>query len=263
MFQFSSPSDRTSLVQLNSEVRNAHLELLSAHCATHQLRIHYSPEQLARFGQADVLRKSAEAAGALFEFYSGITKKIAGAPAAAELFPKLTPEQIAQGIEAVTSHLRAQRKFYLPLARPLSRPQLEMLSPYFSAACLERIRIVELHGARVAIPDFYAQARAMGIENLPQISHLESVTFLDVIVFNETITDRGLFHGLVHCVQIKVLGLERYAELWVRGFLKTKTHYTVPLEVQAFSLASKFLRPVPERVSVEDDVRQWAAGNRY
>ena len=263
MYQFRPLPDRTSLVQLNSEVRNAHLELLSAHCATHQLRIHYSPELLARFGQAEVLRKSAEAAGALYEFYTGITKRIAGAPAAPEVFPQLTSAQIAQGIEAVTFHLRAQRELYLSLARPLSPPELEKLSPYFSAACLERIRVAELHGARVKVPDFYAQARAMGIENLPQISHLESVTFLDVIVFNETITDRGLFHGMVHCVQIKVLGLERYAELWVRGFLKTRTHYTVPIEVQAFSLASKFLRPVPERFSVEDEVQQWVAANRY
>jgi len=263
MYPSGSFSDRVSLVQLNSEVRNAHLELLSAHCATHQLRIHYSADHLARFGQAEVLRKSAEAAGALYQFYSSIAKRIPGAAPAPEVFPRLTAEQIARGIEALASHLRAQRELYLPLARPLSRKQLEMLSPYFSAECLERIRVVELHGARVAAPDFYAEARAMGIENLPQISHLESVTFLDVIVFNETFTDRGLFHGLVHCVQIKVLGLERYAELWVRGFLKTKTHYTVPLEVQAFSLASKFLRPVPEHISVEAEVRQWAADNRY
>jgi hypothetical protein len=67
----------------------------------------------------------------------------------------------------------------------------------------------------------------------------------------------------VHSVQIEVLGLERYAELWVHGFLKTRTHFTVPLEVQAFSLASKFLRPVPERFSVEDQIREWVAAGRY
>jgi len=263
MYQSGSLSHGASLAQLNSEVRNAHLELLSAHCATHQLRIHYSADQLARLGQADVLRKSAEAASALHEFYSSIASKIPQPPPAPEAPPPLTAEQIAQGIEAVASHLRAQREHYFPLAHPLSHSQLEMLSPYFSAECLEQIRIAELHGERVAIPNFYSQAKAMGLENLPQMSHMESITYLDVIVFNETHTDRGLFHGLVHCVQIKVLGLERYSELWVRGFLKTKTHYTVPLEVQAFSLVSKFLRPVPERFSVENEVRQWAEGNRY
>ena len=263
MCSYHPIADRASLVQLNSEVRNAHLELLSAHCATHQLRAHYSAEQLVRFGQVDVLRKSAEAASALHQFYSDIAKKIPSPAAAAHVFPQLTAEQMAQGVQAVASHLRTQREHYLPLARPLSSREIEMLSPYFAASWLERIRIVELHGERVPMPDFYAQARAMGIENLPQISHLESITFLDVIVFNESFTERGLFHGLVHTVQIEVLGLERYADLWVRSFLKTKTHYTVPLEVQAFSLVSKFMRPVPERVSVEDEVRQWAAAGRY
>jgi len=263
MCSYYPNADRASLVQLNSEVRNAHLELLSAHCATHQLRAHYSAEQLIRFGQADVLRKSAEAASALHQFYSDIARKMPSPGAAAHAFPQLTAEQIAQGVQAVSSHLRTQREHYLPRARPLSGREMEKLSPYFSASWLERIRIVELHGERVPMPDFYAQARAMGIENLPQISHLESITFLDVIVFNESFTERGLFHGLVHTVQIEVLGLEHYAELWVRSFLKTKTHYTVPLEVQAFSLVSKFMRPVPERVSVEDEVRQWAAAGRY
>jgi len=60
-----------------------------------------------------------------------------------------------------------------------------------------------------------------------------------------------------------VLGLEQYAELWVRGFLRTRAHFTVPLEVHAFSLASKFLRPVPEKFSVEDEVLHWAADHRY
>ena len=43
---------------MNSELRHAQLELLSAHCATHQLRFRFSLDDLARFGQRDVLRKS-------------------------------------------------------------------------------------------------------------------------------------------------------------------------------------------------------------
>jgi len=252
-----------SQAQLNAELRDAHLELLSAHCATHQLRQRYSADHLARAGQPDVLRKSAEAASALSEFYSSVVSKIPRGTLAAEALPQLTAEQITLGVKLVSAHLRAQRELYLPLARPLSRPQLERLAPYFSAPWLERVRLAELHGARVPVPDFYGQARAMGVENLPEISHLESITFLDVIVFNEAFTERGLFHGLVHSVQIEVLGLECYTDLWVRSFLKTKTHYTVPLEVQAFSLASKFLRPMPERFSVEEEVRRWAAAGRY
>lgn len=263
MCSYDPVFDGGSPVQLNAELRGAHLELLSAQCATHQLRLRYSTDHLARFGQPDVLRKSAAAASMLSEFYSAVARQIPLAAPAAEVLPQPSAEQIAQAVEWLCGSLRAQREHYVPLAGPLSRPQVERLSPYFSAAVLERIRIAELHGARVPVPDFYAQARAMGFDNLPEISHMESLTFIDVIVFNETFSERGLFHGLVHSVQIETLGLERYAELWVHSFVKTRAHFTVPLEIQAFSLSSKFLRPVPERFSVEDEVRQWIAAGRY
>jgi hypothetical protein len=104
--------------------------------------------------------------------------------------------------------------------------------------------------------------RALGFEP-PEITHMDSVTFLDVIAFNQRLSERALFHALVHAVQIDVLGLERYAELWVHGFLKTRTHFTVPLEVHAFSLSSKFLRPMMEKFSVEDEVLRFVADGRY
>ena len=74
---------------------------------------------------------------------------------------------------------------------------------------------------------------------------------------------QSLFHALVHTIQIEVLGLERYAELWIHSFLKTRAHFTVPLEVHAFSLASKFVRPAPEKFSVEDQIVLWAEEDRY
>ena len=45
-------------------------------------------------------------------------------------------------------------------------------------------------------------------------------------------SERALFHGLVHAVQFEVLGLERYAELFVRGFFRTRLHIMVPLEAR-------------------------------
>ncbi len=64
-------------------------------------------------------------------------------------------------------------------------------------------------------------------------------------------------------VQFQVLGLERYTELFVRGFADTKFHFTVPLEAQAFSLESRFARPRLERFSVEEQVRLWLKQGRY
>jgi hypothetical protein len=262
MYSRQDPNDRVSMLEMNSELEHAQVELLSAHCATHQLRLHYSSDDLACLGRRDLLRKSAEAASALNEFYSAIEKKIPRTAPVPDTPVEATSEQIALAVRWLSTFLHGQRDHYLPAAGPLSSQHQARMWPYFSFELLGQIRVLELQGARVAHPDFFDEARALGYEP-PEISHMDSLTFLDVVVFNEQITERALFHALVHVVQIQVLGLERYAELWVRSFAKSKAHFSVPLEVHAFSLSSKFLRPSPERFSVEDQVRRWVAESRY
>jgi hypothetical protein len=263
MYEYEDPEHGISVIQLNSELRHAQLELVSAHCATHQLRLRYSADDLARFGHRDLLRKSAEAASALHDFYRGIETRVLKPKAQRELFTQGTPEQVTGAVEWLCDYLRQQRETYFPKSEPLSASQKTALARYFRPRLLEQARVVELQGARVPVPDFLAQVRALGFDNVPDVQHMESLTFIDVIAFNERLSERALFHALVHTVQIQVLGLERYAELWVQGFLKGRAHYTVPLEIHAFSLASKFLRPLTETFSVEDQVLHWAAGNRY
>lgn len=246
-------------LELNTELQQAQVELLSAHCATHQLRLHYSSDDLARFGRRDMLRKSAQAASELNEFYAAIEKRIPQARAVEPAPP--TAEQIEQAVQWVADYLEEQRDRYLPVAEPLSRQRKALLWPYFAPELLEEIRVIDLRGACVEVPAFYGNVRALGFEP-PEITHMDSVTFIDVVVFNQQLSERALFHALVHSVQIRILGLRRYAELWVQSFIRTKAHFTVPLEVHAFSLASKFLRPA-ERFSVEDHVLRWATDGRY
>lgn len=257
----NTTDDQNSVQQMNSELQHAQLELLSAHCATHQLRLRYSSDDLARFGRRDLLRKSAEAASALSEFYSSIEKQVPQSePDSGALQP--TEDQIAQAVHWLSSYLEEQRQRYSSISGPLGARLRASMWPYFSSELLDQVRMVELLGSRVPIPDFYVQARALGFEP-PEVSHMDSLTFVDVIAFNDQLTERALFHGLVHAVQIQVLGLQRYAELWVRSFIRTRVHFTVPLEVHAFSLASRYVRPVPERFSVEDHVRRWVEQDRY
>jgi len=263
MYSWENPDDRVAIVHMNSELRHAQLELLSAHCAVHQLRLRFSMDDLARFGQRDVLRKSVEAATALSEYYTSIESKIPKGEDLAQPVPALTEELIREGVDRLSSYLREQRERYFPSAAPFTKRQKALLWPYFPPALLERVRIAELHGARVSNPPFYAEARALGFVNLPELTHMHSLTFLDVVVFNERITERALFHALVHAVQIEVLGLERYTELFVRGFINTKLHFSVPLEAQAFSLESKFVGSPADRFSVEDQVRLWVKEGRY
>jgi len=261
MYAHENPDERASIIQLNSELQHAQLELLSAHCAVHQLRLHYSNDDLARFGRRDVLRKSAEAAIAISDFYATVEKRMPSPTQ--EPLPEPRPEEIAQAIDWLSSCLRANRERYFSYARPLNAQQITTFAPYFSHELLSGIRVAELHGKRIEEPEFLARARALGYSGLPDISHMDSLTFLEVIVFNEKCSERALFHSLVHAVQLQILGLERYAELWVHGFLKTRAHYAVPLEVQAFSLASKFLRPTQPAFSVESEVLFWQSEDRY
>src|SRR3954465_2513488 len=104
-----------AIQQMNSELQRAQLELLSAHCAVHQLRLHYSSDDLARFGRRDVLRKSAEAAGALHDFYRTIQSKLPESEQSLTAF-QATAEQIATAIEWVAGYLREQRGQYSPIA---------------------------------------------------------------------------------------------------------------------------------------------------
>jgi hypothetical protein len=77
MCPYERPEEsRVSVVQCNAELRRAQLERLSAHCATHQLRLHDSADDLGRFGRKDLLRKSAEAANPLSAFYAAVEKRI-------------------------------------------------------------------------------------------------------------------------------------------------------------------------------------------
>lgn len=87
---------------------------------------------------------------------------------------------------------------------------------FFSQELLREVRVVALSGRRLTNPPFYDTARKLGIANLPDLPHTASVTFLDVIVFNEQITNRGLFHSLVHAAQVRVFGPRFFTELYVR-----------------------------------------------
>jgi hypothetical protein len=261
MYSWENPGDRVSIAQMNAELQHAQLELLSAHCATHQLRLRFSADDLARFGQRDILRKSVQAATALNEYYASIEERIPAAESASE--PVLTETLVLQAIDRLATYLRQQRERYFQSAIPLSKHQQALMWPYFSAPLLDRIRILNLEGKRIPNPPFYDEYRALGFLNLPEVAHMHSMTFVDLIVFHEKMTERALFHGLVHAVQFESLGLERYCELFVRSFVNTKLHFSVPLESHAFSLESKFAGNPDRRFSVEDRVRLWVTQARY
>jgi hypothetical protein len=262
MFSWEHPEDRVAMVQMNAELRHAELELLSAGCATQQLRLRFSIEDLARYAEPDTLRKAIAAARALNEYYSSIESKMperASKPRAAQW----SEGRINEAAARLAAYLREQRERRYLSGIPLPDANKLVMKPFFSPALLDRVRVLELGGAGIPSLPFYSDAGVLGLSNLPEMAHMASLTFVDLVVFNDRMTEKTLFHGLVHAVQFQVLGLERYTELFVRGHLKANSHVGVPLEVHAFALESKFDENRVESFSVEERVRLWAKDGRY
>jgi hypothetical protein len=257
MYSWNDPDDRVTIARMNTELRDVQLDLLSARCSTDRLRERFSVKALAQYAEKEVLRKMIGHATALSDYYVSIEKEIPGQT------PALDESQLADAIELVAQYLREQRDRHSRESRRLSPQHTRIFQPFFSSALLEEVRYLELRGRRVPPPSFYQEAKALGLANLPDLTHMTSLTFVDIIVFNEQLSERGFFHGLVHAAQFRILGLERYTELFVRGFLRTMAHFNVPLETQAFALESRFATHPERHFSVEEQIQLWVREQRY
>lgn len=175
----------------------------------------------------------------------------------------ISEARVAEMVSGVAQYLREERALYLRVCEPLAANWKTAVQSYFPRSLLDTVRIVTLEGARIPPPPFYAEAAAMSSGAFPDFVHLASVTYIDIIVFNGAIAPRTLFHGLVHAQQMASLGLEQYVGLYVRGFLKTRSWITIPLEAQVFNLEARFVMTPPELFSVEEEVKLWAGQGRY
>jgi hypothetical protein len=175
----------------------------------------------------------------------------------------LSEQEVVQAIEVFAKYLRQGRELYYGTGQALSHQTKFSFTRFFAPVLLDRIRVVELVDRRIANPAFCCKATVAGIVKLPDIAHVASVTFQDVVVFNEPKTERTLFHGLVHAAQIQLLGLERFAELFVRGFVRTKSYSLVPIKAHAFEMDARFAANRAIDFSVEDEVWRRVREYRY
>jgi hypothetical protein len=176
--------------------------------------------------------------------------------------PKLTPDQVAQVSELVAGYISAQRGKYAPRAIPLSTQQRAPLEPFFAREVLDNVRVLVHEGERVPNPEFYPMLRGLGFRNLPDQSAMGAITFSDVVVSHEPFSPGLLFHEFVHVEQYRQLGIPRFSELYVNGFLNGGSYEAIPLEVNAYSLGGRFAANPRQRFSVEDEVRKWHAEGR-
>lgn len=175
----------------------------------------------------------------------------------------LNERQVLRGVEALEDYLRQQRAHYYPLGQSLDTQHKTFLARFFDPSLLGQVKVVLMNGERVSNPPFFEAAKKLGITNLPDLQHQSTVTFLDVIVFNEQFTERALFHGLVYAAQVQVLGIERFAELFLRGFMRSKSYFMIPLKAHAFALDCQFAEHRERGFSVETEITRWLEAGRY
>jgi hypothetical protein len=181
--------------------------------------------------------------------------------------PILSAEQIATLNVAVAAYIRQQRADYVGRSVPLTFS--ELWTRFFSASDLERIRAVQAGSSsphagaieRVPNPPFYADLEKFGFSGLPNFSTMPAITFDDVVVFHDPLTPQLIFHELVHVVQYRLLGIDEFARLYVRGYLHGGYEGT-PLEICAYDLDGRFIMG-SVGFNVEAEVREWIAQGRF
>jgi hypothetical protein len=95
------------------------------------------------------------------------------------------------------------------------------------------------------------------------MSEINAITFGEVVVSHVPFTDRPLFHELVHVEQYHQLGIRRFSELYVRGFLASGSYEGIPLEVNAYALRRHFEGNPRQQFSVADEVARRVREDRF
>jgi hypothetical protein len=72
-----------------------------------------------------------------------------------------------------------------------------------------------------------------------------------------------LFHELVHVEHYRQLGIPRFSELYLRGFLNGGSYEAIPLEVNAYVLNRRFEQSPANRFSVMEVVGKRIAEDRF
>jgi hypothetical protein len=177
--------------------------------------------------------------------------------------PNLSAEQIRHVSETVAQYISQQRSHFLSRTGHVTVAKKAAMAGFFRADVLETTRILVLEKEKIANPDLYTVLRGLGFSNLPDFAGMGAVTFQDVIVFQEPLSDALLFHELVHVEQYRQIGVPRFAELYVRGFLTGGGYYGIPLEINAYALGDRFESPPHGPFSVESEVLCWINKGRF
>lgn len=171
----------------------------------------------------------------------------------------LSPQQIMWFSQAVAAYIHTQRADYYDRGKRLAFGAT--WAGYFSPTDLDRLRVLAPGEERVSNPPFYAELEQLGFRGLPDFSTMAAITFDDVVVFHDPMTPQLIFHELVHVTQYRLLGIEEFARLYVRGYLHGGYEGT-PLERCAYDLDGRFIMGA-RAFDVEAEIQAWIREGRF
>jgi len=140
----------------------------------------------------------------------------------------------------VRRYIIRQRDRLEPRSAVLTKSARSALQGFFSAAVLDRVRIVVSDPLPISKPPFSAVIRRLGFD-FPSVDLTAAITFDHVIACREPMTPSLLFHELVHVVQYRLLGVAVFTNRYIQGFLSGGSYHNIPLERCAFELEARFV----------------------
>jgi len=154
--------------------------------------------------------------------------------------------------------IAGRRDSFQATSDPLSPEDRLVLRTHFGHNVLNRARVAWVD--EIANPDFYSAPELAEVGIPLDFRQMSGITFLDTIVLSRS---RGggparrrplLFHELVHFVQYRILGLDRFVSEYVEGWARNGRSYeAIPLERMAYEMQDRFERAAG-RFSVEQEV---------
>jgi len=156
-----------------------------------------------------------------------------------------------------------QREFYRANGRPLSDEERNELQGYYNHAVLDVVRVASVE--RLSDPPFLDELRELGTPTF-EVSRAAGITFVDCLVIQSLFQEQSpawfsiLFHELVHVVQHRLMGPQRFIQAYVLAWAESGHQYhSIPYEEQAYRLEARFKLHGPP-FPVEDVVRQELKG---
>jgi hypothetical protein len=174
----------------------------------------------------------------------------------------LMNQLITQLVQRGQQWVAQQRTFYRDRGQELSPEALSQFSRYFPGNLLQQVRLVMVPA--INNPDFLEQYRSfLTLFRVPMLdfSLMSGITFVDTILLVDgAVTsdlDSLVFHELVHAVQYDILGLDKFVEHFINGWVNQGFNYAaIPLEMDAYELQNRYESFPDEVFDVQEETAQ-------